>query len=101
MLAIATLVQLFDENFLLRESIGRRGDGCKQAAHETTVLRVVVQMVDQPLLLSDNRRRLSNIGLRKFQKFMVGNIHITLHRSIQKTNRGRFAKFRVLSPPRE
>jgi hypothetical protein len=83
MLAIATLVQLFDENFLLRESIGRRGDGCKQAAHETTVLRVVVQMVDQPLLLSDNRRRLSNKRFCKLKKFMVGNIHVILHRSAQ------------------
>ena len=46
LLAPATLFKLFNNCFLLRQSIGSRGDGCKQAADEPAVLRVVAQMVD-------------------------------------------------------
>src|SRR5215211_468069 len=69
-LAMATLVQLFNDRFLLNESIGGHCHGCQQASSQPAVLSMLNQMCGQPLLLSGYGLRLSHKRLGKCQKFI-------------------------------
>jgi hypothetical protein len=77
-LAAATLVQLFDQSFLLIESIGSRGHGCKHAPDEAALLRIIMQMVHYTLLLANDRLRLRNKGFSKCKKLMTEIIRCNL-----------------------